>query len=208
MPLGAAEQDRIAEEQYLDMEAAAGAPTYGREAVEKSAAQGEMEGLDVAAPNMVEATNLVRVVGSRTFVFSNEVWVDTGFDPDTMETVKVNFLSEDYFALVQSRTELGAAFALGSRVIVISEGIAYEIVGDEVQTSPVDIPPALEPEETTTESPVDTPVPNDPPRDGAPTNEPTSAESEPESASPCLAGLLPLLLLPIGLFIFQHDQKI
>ncbi|MBW1888209.1 MAG: VWA domain-containing protein, partial [Deltaproteobacteria bacterium] len=152
MPLGAAEQDRIAEEQFMELESAPNEPTYGRDAVEKSAAQGEMEGADVVAAPMVEASNVVRVIGSRTFVWSHDAWVDTAFDPEIMQTVKVAFLSDDYFSLADSRLDLAAAFALGSSVIVISEGIVYEVVDSETHTDPIDIPPAIGPDDQGTEN--------------------------------------------------------
>ena len=140
MPLGAVEQERIAEEEFLAMEAAPDVPTYGRDAVEKAAGQGEMEGSNVAAAPLQEAADIVRVVGSRTFVFTGDAWVDTTYDPETMQTLKVAFLSDDYFALVRSRSNLAAAFALGARVIAISDGIVYEIVDQDIPTGPIDIP--------------------------------------------------------------------
>jgi Ca-activated chloride channel family protein len=48
MPLGAAEQERIANEQFDEMEAMPSPPTFGQEAVEKAAEQGSLA--DAAAP--------------------------------------------------------------------------------------------------------------------------------------------------------------
>ena len=85
-------------------------------------------------------------MGARTFVLIDGVWTDTGFDPQAMQTVKIGFLSDDYFALAASRAELGAAFALGSRVIALSDGVAYEVVEDaSLVTTPVEIPPTRTP---------------------------------------------------------------
>ena len=93
-------------------------------------------------------------MGARTFVLIDGVWTDTGFDPQAMQTVKIGFLSEDYFALAASRTELGAAFALGSRVIALSDGVAYEVVEDaSTVTTPVEIPPTRTPEPSEAASP-------------------------------------------------------
>jgi hypothetical protein len=62
-----------------------------------------------------------------------------------MQTVKVVFLSDDYFKLAQARADLAAAFALGTRVIAIVDGTAYEVV-DEGQSAPaVEIPATLAP---------------------------------------------------------------
>lgn len=127
-PLGAAEQERIASEQLADMKSMAGAPTFGQEAVERAAGEGALAGAESVSGLSEEAAGLVKIAGSRTFVLSEGVWVDTAFDPERMETVRVPFLSRDYFRLAVSRPELGDAFALGERVIAVSEGTAYEVV--------------------------------------------------------------------------------
>ena len=45
-----------------------------------------------------------------------------------METTTVEFLSDEYFALLASNPDLAEAFALGDRVIAFSDGVAYEVV--------------------------------------------------------------------------------
>ncbi|MBE9478782.1 MAG: hypothetical protein IMY80_02365 [Chloroflexi bacterium] len=59
------------------------------------------------------------------------IWMDTSYDPEAMTTLRVPFLSADYFTLADSRSELGDAFALGQNVIIVVEGVAYEVVGAE-----------------------------------------------------------------------------
>ena len=145
LPLGEAEQNRIAEEQYIEMEGAQDAPTFGREAVEKG--QGELAQSDLASSPYVDHGKTLRVVGSRTFILSDGTWVDTAFDPGYMETVEVSFLSNDYFSLANSRPNLAEAFALGMKVIAISDGIAYEVVEEGVSVDKIDIPAPLMPEE-------------------------------------------------------------
>ncbi len=61
------------------------------------------------------------------FVQQDGVWIQTTFNPDTMETEKVEFASDDYFALLERYPDLAGAFALGDRVIAISHGTAYEV---------------------------------------------------------------------------------
>ena len=46
-----------------------------------------------------------------------------------MTTTEVAFASEAYFDLLEEHPELGPAFALGERVIVMSDGVAYEVTG-------------------------------------------------------------------------------
>lgn len=198
-PLGEVEQNRIAEEQFMALEAAPAAPTYGRDAVEKAAGQGEMADADTITAPLAEAANTVKVVGSRTFVLSDGVWIDTGFDPDTMQALKVAFLSDDYFDLVESRSELGAAFALGLRVIAISDGIAYEVVDPDLSMDPIEIPPQREeisPPDDVHEHPSE---PDNPPQEPAIILETDSESPSSGIGLPCLGGLLPLMLFPLGL---------
>jgi len=189
MPLGAAEQERIAGEQFNQLQAMPTAMAYGQEAVEKSADQSAMAGAQAPAAPAQGAADSVRVVGARTFVLSEGVWIDTAFDPETMETVKVAFLSSDYFDLIEARPELGAGFALGERVIALAGGLAYEVVGEGVTAPPLDLPPSV------------TPSAGEP---GQPTPAVTlstqSQENKPQAPGglPCLGGLLPLALLPLG----------
>jgi Ca-activated chloride channel family protein len=72
--------------------------------------------------------NPIRTINDKTFILQNGVWTDTTFDPDTMETQKVVFLSDDYFALLDTNPALGDYFALSDRVIVVVDGVAYEVI--------------------------------------------------------------------------------
>ena len=139
MPLGVENQADLAEEVYAEMEAAPMAPSHGREAVEKAAGEGALSQADVApSVSNVDESGLnidgenpadqVRILGAKTFVRDSTMWLDTAYDPQTMDTQKVSFLSEQYFALAASRPEAGAALALGERVIVVIDGVAYEVV--------------------------------------------------------------------------------
>lgn len=184
MPLGAAEQQRIANEQYSQMATAPAAPAYGATAVQKASDQGAMAGAESAAAPSAEVADLVKIVSARTFVLSEGVWMDTAFDPDTMQTTKVAFLSDDYFVLANSRPELAAAFALGSRVIALADGVAYEVVDSDTSTGPIQIPPTLTPEPQTTASE-------------------TPASSSP--TLPCASAFL--ALLPVGLLFLQRRKK-
>ena len=71
--------------------------------------------------------NPIQSVGEKTFILQDGVWTDTTFEPDTMETEKVEFLSDAYFDLLDSQPALGEYFALGDRVIVVVDGTAYEV---------------------------------------------------------------------------------
>ena len=191
MPLGEAEQERIAREQFNQLYRTAPAPSSGQGAVEMAAEQGGMAAADWAAPPSEEAAETVRIVGSKTFVLADGVWVDTGYDPMEMKAVEVAFLSDDYFALVASRPKLAVAFALGQRVIAIEEGIAYEVVEGSKEVKPVDIPPTRTP----MPPPTGTPIPTLEPMIG----DTTEITPEAPGMMPCSSGLLPLGLLVIWL---------
>jgi Ca-activated chloride channel family protein len=132
LPLGAAEQERIAEEQLSEMQAEGTAPPSGAQAVQKAADQGSLAGAEAPAAPQAEAANVVRIIGSRAFVLRDEVWIDTAYDPDKTQTKQVLFLSGEYFDLADEHPELAAAFALGARVLAISGGTAYEVVAAQL----------------------------------------------------------------------------
>jgi hypothetical protein len=75
-----------------------------------------------------EYADQVQVVGSRTFVLKDGVWIETTFDPSKMEATKVTFASDESFQLLADHPDLADAFALGEHVIAISDGVAYEVV--------------------------------------------------------------------------------
>ncbi len=81
------------------------------------------EGVPPAEP----PTNPIQTVGDKTFLLQNGVWTDTSFLPDTMQTQKVVFLSDEYFALLDKTPELAPYFAIGDKVIAVVDGVAYEV---------------------------------------------------------------------------------
>ena len=88
----------------------------------------QVEGMSI---NETEATQErlqpLQTVGEKTFILQGAVYVDTTFNPDTMTTRKVAFLSDEYFALLEEVPALTEYFALGEAVIVVMDGIAYEV---------------------------------------------------------------------------------
>jgi Ca-activated chloride channel family protein len=198
MPLGEAEQQRIAEEQYAESVSQPTAAPSGAGAVQKAADQGALEGADSAAPMMAGAAEVVRIVGARTFVLSYGAWVDTTFDPDSMQTVKVSFLSDDYFALSAASPDIAAAFALGERVIVLWDGQAYEVVADGEPSDPIVVPSPL---------PVEPMATPEPAIETTPVVEPTpGGGNTTQPAAPCGAGLL--VLLPLGGMVIFRRRRV
>ena len=128
--------------------------------MEKAAGQGAMAEAEapVQSPDRVGSvtvSEVVQNVGAQAFVNQDGVWIDTRFDPDTMKTTKVAFLSEDYFALVAARPELAAAFALGEQVIAFADGTAYEVVAADESGDKIDVPDAYPTPEKADVKPVD-----------------------------------------------------
>ena len=56
-----------------------------------------------------------------------EKWIDAAYDR-TAKTRKVELFSEAYFDLIHKCPWLAKCFALGERVIVVVDGVAYETV--------------------------------------------------------------------------------
>jgi Ca-activated chloride channel family protein len=75
-----------------------------------------------------DGRNALNTINSKTFVNINNVWTDTTFDPDNMTTNSVAFLSDEYFDLLDEIPEIADYFAQGDNVIVVIDGVAYEVV--------------------------------------------------------------------------------
>ena len=126
------------------------APTTGEAAVNQADAEGGLAGSDFAPAPGADYLDLVRTAGSRAFRLAEGIWTDTAFDP-ARGTAKVPFLSEGYFALAAVHPDLAAALGVADRVIVVWEGVAYEVVGADEAGGAFEVPPA-----TTTTVPADT----------------------------------------------------
>ncbi len=135
-PLGAENQQRVAQDALKSLQAAPPAAASGQGAVQKSAEQSALAQADRASAPSADAAQNVLVLGARTFVNSQGVWQDTTYDPKKMQPVRVTFLSDEYFKLAQRGPEAAAALGLGARVIVVLDGVAYEISPDAVSALP------------------------------------------------------------------------
>ena len=157
------------------------APAFGAPAVEEAEAQADLRAAESVGGEMLpeEAAQAVRYVGNKTFILRDGVWIDTAYDPETMEPVRVGFGSDAYFDLLAARPEWGEYLALGTRVLFVAEGTAYEVVGEGEGESTVVIP--TQPAEPT--------GPGEPSEPSQPTPEPSP------SGGVCPGiGLIPLAL--------------
>jgi Ca-activated chloride channel family protein len=135
--LGAGAQEQIAGQAYNDLQAAPTMAPSGAQAVQKAAGEGALQSAQVAPSAPVEAADVLRIVGERTFILADGVWTDTAFDPEKQATTKVAFLSDAYFTLAKSSPDLADPLALGERVIVVFNGTAYEVVSSGPASTPV-----------------------------------------------------------------------
>jgi Ca-activated chloride channel family protein len=99
----------------------------GKEAVAVSRATKKMKE-EERGPS---ADQPVRVAAGRTFVFRDGGWMDSEALTNPGKHLKVKFLSKAYFALLQARPDLKAAFALGDRVVVMVASGKSVIVGPD-----------------------------------------------------------------------------
>jgi Ca-activated chloride channel family protein len=104
----------------------------GPESVEAAVTGGALESAEATPEaSFTSDAGAVRSIGERAFLYKDGLWTETTFDPDTMETIKVQFGSDDYFTLLELRPDLAEAFALGEHVIALSDGIAFEVSPEE-----------------------------------------------------------------------------
>ncbi len=141
-------------------------PTSGAAAVQQSKEQNQMRGANVAPPaatyapaapqpgkpgasSTTASSAPIQYVGDKTFLMRNGVWTDTAFDPTKMTTRKIEFNSDAYYALVQN-AGFGKYLALGSRVIALVYGVAYEITDDGTGDASASAVPTVSPSPTPT----------------------------------------------------------
>jgi Ca-activated chloride channel family protein len=202
MPLGASEQERIASEQYNQMLEAPSVASSGQQAVEKAMGQGDMAAANAPVAPIESANQIIRFAGSRTFVYSQGKWIDTGFDPNTMQTIPVAFLSDDYFKLSHVYPELGPVLALGKTIIFMVKGKAYEIVENSEVVAPLDLP---ESSDNTVNEQVEQPQPTAENDNPEVKNTQEAKSGQPASPKFCIGGFMPAAI--IGLVMVLNKKK-
>jgi Ca-activated chloride channel homolog len=114
----------------------------GAAAVDAAARQGEMEAAEAPlslptravsdnSPVATTAQELVRYAGSKTFLQRDGIWIDTAFDADVNVVRPVEFAGDDYFELLTAAPELAPYLAIGRQLLVVHQGVAYQIVTDD-----------------------------------------------------------------------------
>jgi hypothetical protein len=70
----------------------------------------------------------LRRLGTKTFYLRDGVWTDSEFKENAgLPETKLNFGSDDYYALLKQKPGLASYFALGEQVVVVFEGRAYRV---------------------------------------------------------------------------------
>jgi Ca-activated chloride channel family protein len=98
------------------------APMSGAGAVDDAENREALRSTDKAA----HSTEQIKYARDKVFVLRDGIWTDTTYD-SSMETAKVGFGSEDYFALIAAHPEWGYYFSVGQEVIVVLDGTAYQV---------------------------------------------------------------------------------
>ncbi len=155
MALSREGRDIIVQEEFAEAEAAPPAAVSGEGAVEKAVEQNRLAEADMAAPlpaatatpgvggtgSAVTSAAAVTAVGDKAFVLKNGVWTDTTFDPTRMATTPLPFPSDRFLQFLTDHPDTGKYFALGSKVIVVIDGIAYETVEGDINDISTPLPP-------------------------------------------------------------------
>jgi Ca-activated chloride channel family protein len=200
-------RDMIADEAMDEIVAEPRAVT-GERAVEAAAEEAEMAAAEaplapapmatvVADDGSVQVVDeVVQMVGSKTFVMRDGIWMDTVFDADNQIPEEVGFAGDAYFELLSAAPELGQYLALGSRVLVVHDGVAYEVVEGEGSTT-VTLPTNGQPDDTPVDSGGGNPEPIEP------TDVPQDISSEVDSVDETTDGESGLcasaMIAPLGL---------
>jgi len=125
-------RDEAAEEMWMESTAVP-APASGASAVEDAENREALRSSEKAA----DSTEQIKYARDKVFVLRDGIWTDTTYD-GSMDTVKIGFGSEDYFALIAANPEWGFYFSVGQEVIVVLDGTAYQV--SEGEFAPIDIP--------------------------------------------------------------------
>ena len=68
----------------------------------------------------------VRYVGNKTFFMRDGFWVDSQLD-NSMPVIDIEFISDQYFDMVNDNTEIGQYFSIGNNVIVVYDNKIYRV---------------------------------------------------------------------------------
>jgi Ca-activated chloride channel family protein len=83
---------------------------------------------EVARVENQPTSSVVRNVGRKTFYVRDQVWTDSEFKAgSTLPETVIKFGSDQYFALLKQKPQLGDYFSLGEQVVVVLDGRIYRV---------------------------------------------------------------------------------
>jgi len=114
-------------------------PAVGAEAVEKADAESNLRSAESFYQAEVQSGDsgqgfyrpAVKYIDDKTFFYQNGMWIDTAFEPGSMDILKIGFGSQVYFDLIAARPSWGKYLALGDHLIFVAGDMVYEIVERE-----------------------------------------------------------------------------
>jgi Ca-activated chloride channel family protein len=165
------------------------APAAGATAVEQSQGISGYQQADMPARMESSVMEQLKVVGDRSFVLRDGVWTDSGYQ-EGVDTTKIAFGGDDYYDVLAQRPDWGAFFALGDRVIFLSDGEAYEVAEGDFPAVDVPDEPSTQPD-APDEPPVQPDVPDEPPSqpDTPPSDAPSAEDGDGFPVTALAAGL-------------------
>lgn len=110
-------------------------PASGADAVGKADSESSLRAAE-SVPQIAQSEEgsglsyreqILKYVGPKTFYLQGGTWLDSTFDPETMDPVKIEFDSQAYYEFLAARPSWGAYFALGEEVIFVDQGEAYQV---------------------------------------------------------------------------------
>lgn len=97
-------------------------PMYGKEAVERSKALYDLK----QSEQLGAVRYSIRQTGTKTFAFKNGWWIDE-LATSAKKTIRIKYLSDAYFRLLDINPDLSTYFVLGEQVKVVVNDILLEI---------------------------------------------------------------------------------
>ena len=134
------------DEAARDLMAEYSGPAVGAEAVEKADAESNLRSAESFYQTEIQSGDfeqgvyqpVVKYIEDKTFLYQNGIWIDTAYEPGSMDILKIGFGSPVYFDLLATRPSWGKYLALGDHLIFVAGDMVYEIVeGDgELESLP------------------------------------------------------------------------
>ena len=106
------------------------APEAQRSASKQLKAQEQAEYLD--RDEEKDGSERIKYVEDKTFVLKDGYWTDGAYDPEKkLSEVKIEFMSDEYFKLLDKNPDIGKYLAVGENVKLVWDGKLYIITGEK-----------------------------------------------------------------------------